>query len=531
VEVRNAAGAPVTRTTLPAPTATAEVLVPLDPGVYTIVATSDGGSAEASVTVEAARALRVEVQPRPGGDWIEAEGSIPVPVIRGGTTEVLVGVTGGPGMPASVDIADQPLPLAAPGLRAVRAVRVGPEPMPLVVGDARFTLVPALVDPATLARLVRVGGHVFPAEADGSPDAARPAFQVRLPSPAWDQLVRAIGLGGRRRDDLAPWAFWGVALENTGNEPVDLHVTLEIHDAAGPAASFRPRLRTADGDTGVVAALVRVPAGTRTVATLPLFVDTGVVRAGAYTAALTVTPLGGDTPLYKLEEPLYVRRGDPVASAGFAASLLVFLGGVALVVTRLRRWLEAAATSELMTIALFGSATFLVGTAADLVAMGIGAVLGPLSSILTGLLSDLGRYTLLATLISLLPRPGTLTLAILTGWILRGFTVGAFAPVDLLYTGTSIAFAELFAWAAGLTRGGAWRDEPLGARWARLSIGFAGASVATILAALWMHIILYRLFFADWYIALQVLVPGLLYTTLACRVAAGFAASLRRVEA
>jgi len=492
---------------------------------------------------------------------------------------VLVGVTGGPDRPKSVAFVvdedpainavrgaslgavplDAPppdataaadtLPLPLQGARVVRAVRVSSGPVPVTVGDTRFTLVPAPVALATLAATVTLADESFPAEADGSPDLGRPAHRVSLPSPAWERVIRAVGLGGRRRDEVAPWAWWGVTLENASDTPVDLQISLTVHDdAAAPAEdaaapepasalAFRPRLRDGDGDTGTVSALLRLPTHGAARAALPVYVDTGIVTPGEYRARLTVTPLGGDTPVLTADRPLYVRRGDAVASAGFALSLLAFAGGVGLTVRRVRGWLDAAATSELMTIALFGSALFLVGTAADLLAMGVGAVLGPLSSVVTGLVSDLGRYTLLATLITLLPRVGTLTLAILTGWFLRGFTTGSFAPVDLLYTGTAIGIAEAFAWLAGLTRGatpaarGAWRDEGPTARWARLSVAFAGAAVCTTLAGLWMHIVLFRLFFAPWFMLLQVLVPGLLYTVLACRVATGFAASLRRVEA
>jgi hypothetical protein len=515
-----------------------------------------------------------------------------VPLVAGGSAEVLIGVTGGPNRPESVAFvvgehagadtvrgasegavplevtAPATLPLPLQGARVVRAVRVSSGPVPVTVGDLHFTLVPAPVALATLAATVTLADEAFPAEADGSPDLGRPAHRVSLPSPTWERVIRAVGLGGRRRDEVAPWAWWGVTLENTSDAPVDLQISLTVHDdaappieaaaedaaapaedAAGPHASanaapepgsapaFRPRLRDGDGDTGTVSALLRLPAHGAARAALPVYVDTGLVTPGAYRARLTVTPLGGDTPVLTADRPLYVRRGDAVASAGFALSLLAFAGGVGLTVRRVRGWLDAAATSELMTIALFGSALFLVGTAADLLAMGVGAVLGPLSSVVTGLVSDLGRYTLLATLITLLPRVGTLTLAILTGWFLRGFTTGSFAPVDLLYTGTAIGIAEAFAWLAGLTRGatpaarGAWRDEGPNARWARLSVAFAGAAVCTTLAGLWMHIVLFRLFFAPWFMLLQVLVPGLLYTVIACRVATGFAASLRRVEA
>jgi hypothetical protein len=570
VEVRSAAGVPLVRRTAPAPTATLDVLAPLDPGAYTVVVTVGHTESTAEFTVAPRRPVTVEVQPQPGAAWVAATGTLAVPLVEGGSTEVLVGVTGGPGKPDGVTFDVQarptgttagaafgasagavPLDLATPpntlrlptlGARVIRAVRVRDTPVVVTVGDATFTLVPAPVALATLAATVTLAGEAFPAEIDGTPDLGRPASRVSLPSPTWERVIRAVGLGGRRRDEVAPWAWWGVTLRNDGDTPVDLQVSLTIHDPAAPdltstAPAFRPRLRAGDGDTGTVAALLRVPAHGTARAALPVFVDTAVVTPGAYEARLTVTPIGGDTPLHAATRPLYVRRGDAVASVGFALSLGAFVGGAGLTVRRLRGWLDAAATSELMTIALFGSALFLVGTAADLVAMGVGALLGPLSSLVTGLLSDLGRYTLLATLLTLLPRVGTLTLAILTGWFLRGFTTGSFAPVDLLYTGTAIGIGEAFAWLAGLTRGGGvagakdWRDGTPTARWARLSFGFAGAAVCTTLCGLWMHIILFRLFFAPWYMAMQVLVPGLLYTVLACRVATGFAASLRRVEA
>lgn len=600
VEVRSAAGVPLVRRTPPAPTPTVDVLAPLDPGAYTVVVTAGATESTAPFTVAPRRPVTVEVQPQPGGAWVSATGTLAVPLVEGGSTEVLVGVTGGPGKPDGVSFVvheapeahvapearvapeahidrppettsgatvgavplETPVPLEAPapleapvplghatappdtlalptlGARVVRPVRVRDTPVTVTVGDTSFTLAPAPVTLAALAATVTLAGDAFPAEIDGSPDLGRPASRVSLPSPTWERIIRAVGLGGRRRDEVAPWAWWGVRLQNDGDTPVDLQVSLTVHQPSegGPAPAFRPRLRAGDGDTGTVAALLRVPAHGAATAALPVFVDTTVVTPGAYDARLTVTPLGGDTPLHAATRPLYVRRGDAVASVGFTLSLVAFVGGAGLTLRRVRGWLDAAATSELMTIALFGSALFLVGTAADLVAMGVGAILGPLSTLVTGLLSDLGRYTLLATLITLLPRVGTLTLAILTGWFLRGFTTGSFAPVDLLYTGTAIGLAEAFAWLAGLTRGGGpdradWRDGTPTARWARLSFGFAGAAMCTTLAGLWMHIVLFRLFFAPWYVAMQVLVPGLLYTVLACRVATGFAASLRRVEA
>lgn len=511
VEVRDAEGALVVRRSFPTPTVTAELVSRLPPGAYVATARTAGArGTSASTTIEVGERppVLVEVQAFPGQPWTRVAGDVEVPVPAGGSVEVLLGETTGSGR------------------RAIRAVRVEAVPVPVTVGALAFTLRPRPVARDTAA-IVSVA---FPAAADGTPDLGRPPSRIALPGRFWERVIRRVGLGGRRRDAWAPWAYAGVTLENRGASPLDVVVSIAF--SGTDVAPFRPRLRSQDGDTGTVAVLLRVPADGRATATLPVFVDTGTVVDGVYAAEIRVAPLGGAAPLATLAVPLYVTHGDAVASAGFGLACLATLGGIGWAGPRLRGWLDAAATSELMTIALFGSSLFLVGTASDLLAMALGALLGPFATVVTGLVADVGRYTLLVTLISLLPRPGTLTLGILTGWFLRGFATGSFAPVDILYNGAAIAFCEGFAWLAGLTRGGgAWRDEPLGRRWLRLSVGFAGASVLTTLTGLWLHVILFRLFYADWYVAMQVIGPGLLYTVAACRIGAEFAATLRKVSA
>ncbi|HCP44939.1 MAG TPA: hypothetical protein DIU15_02775 [Deltaproteobacteria bacterium] len=64
-----------------------------------------------------------------------------------------------------------------------------------------------------------------------------------------------------------------------------------------------------------------------------------------------------------------------------------------------------------------------------------------------------------------------------------------------------------------------------------MSVGFGLASVANALSGLAAAAILYRLYFATWYVLLIAGVPGFLYVLLACWMATGFAASLREVEA
>jgi hypothetical protein len=530
VEVRSATGALLVRRALPTPTRTAELAAPLSPGTWVVVAHAGDAEAKADLAVATPPPVTVEVEAAPGQPWVPAEGTIPVPLLAGGHAEVLVGVTGGPDHPDAVAWSGgDPIPLPVAGRREIRTIAVEDSPLRLTVADTAFTLAPEPLALDALRRDVVVRDVAFPCDAIGIPQLGRASGHVTLASPFWTRVV-GDWTTGTVRDAWAPWAYEGVTVGNAGDRPVDLVVSLEVRRDGAPADVFRPRLRSGDGDTGTVAALLRVGPHATATAALPVFVDAVTAEEGPYDAVFTVTPLGSSEAIATRTETLVVTRGNTTASLGFGATCLGCLAGLAWAGTRLRRWLEASSTTDLMTIALFGSAMFLVGAASDLLAMGIGAVFGPFAPLLTGLVADVGRYVLLAALVTLLPRPGTLTLALLTGWLLRGLSTGGFTPVDVLYNGISICLCEGFAWLAGLTRGGAWRDAGTLSRWVRLSLGFGGASALGALTNLWLNIVLFRLFFADWYMALEVLVPGFLYTVLACRIGADFAASLRRVS-
>ena len=183
-----------------------------------------------------------------------------------------------------------------------------------------------------------------------------------------------------------------------------------------------------------------------------------------------------------------------------------------------------------MTIALFAAMGFLVSVAGRLVGVGVGAALGPFAIMLTGLIDDVLRYALLATLLTLLPRPGTAALVALTQWLLSGIALGSFGPTDLLFVSGRVFWLEAGLWAAGITRSQTWRDERPLVRWLRLTAALGGASAATNATGLILHVTLYRLFLADWYVAMVILGPGFLYVALAVAVAVPFADSLRRIQ-
>jgi hypothetical protein len=387
------------------------------------------------------------------------------------------------------------------------------------------------VSAGDLSQSLALVSSVFPAAPNGKPDPARPQGRVTLPSAGWAAWIRHTGLGLRPADDQAPWAWEGFVLRNDGEAALNVVITSEVLDAAGlPVHAFRPRLRELDGGLKQVSALVRLPPGEDVEAVLPLFVDRQSAEEGRWTRRFRVSALGASEALLEQEDPLYVTRGNAWASLGFAGALGASLLGLGLLFFRSRRWLSEFATSELMTISLFGALCFAANAASQLVALVASAVLGPFSPLLTGLLDDAFRICLLSTLVTLLPRPGAVALAVLVGTLLRGLALGSFTPVDGMLLGGTVAFLEAGLWLAGLTRSTDWRNERPFLRWVRLSVAFGGASVLASATGLAAAVVLYRLFLAQWYVVMILALPGFLYVLVACWVAVGFADSLRAVE-
>ncbi|MCB9765486.1 MAG: hypothetical protein H6739_37275 [Alphaproteobacteria bacterium] len=512
-------------------------------GAWTLDVRGPGGSWTLPLAVDAdALGLGVEIERSDGAGraTVSPGETVPVVSIDGAPAAVAVHVVTATGGEAVVRVGDETTRLRlAPGRhRVAEAVVTASTPVSVQIGakTRSFTLAPQTLTGEALAQRLSIAEVTFPADSAGVPDVARPNGRVTLPAAWWRDTLDGLGLGARARDPWAPWAWTGVTLENTGDEPLNVVVRLQVTDDAGaPAPAFRPQLREGDDGSGQLRVLLRVPPHDRATAALPLFVDEALLDAhaaaeGRWVRHVEVTPLGATRAVATDRAPLFVSRGSTVASLGLLTALVAAALGSALLAVRLPVWLRTTPTSALTTIALFGALSFVVGAAGQLLTMGLATVLGPFAGLLTGLIDDALRYALLATLLTLLPRPGTAALATLVRWLLSGVAMGTFSPTDLLFVGGRVLWLEGALWLAGVTRNPRWLDEPPALRWLRLSTGFGVASVLTSATGLVLHVTLYRLFLADWYVALMLAGPGFLYVVAACGMAVPFAESLRRIR-
>ncbi|MEQ1572347.1 MAG: hypothetical protein ABMA64_42380, partial [Myxococcota bacterium] len=327
---------------------------------------------------------------------------------------------------------------------------------------------------------------------------------------------------GPRPPDDAPAAWHAVELANATDAPIDVVVRASVEQPDGsPIPAFRSRARGQE-DQPFVSVVVRVPARGSARAALPLYVDRDAVVAPAQVVRrVAVIPLGAATPAHELRAPFAVDRAGRAAPLGFAAALSASVVGWVVVAAGHRAFLARTRTTELVTIGLFAGATFVVGAAFQLVGLAVAAVLGPFAPLLTGLFDDGFRAVLLATLLTLSPRPGVFAAVTAVGFVLRALALGGVHPTDLVYVGAVIAVHEAALYTFGPTRGVAGT--------ARLALGLGLANAACVGLGLATSATLYRLYYAGWYVATLAAVPGFLYVAIGCVVAAPIARSLARV--
>ena len=240
---------------------------------------------------------------------------------------------------------------------------------------------------------------------------------------------------------------------------------------------------------------------------LPLYVDYFKVLAGEYNLRVTVEGGGArkvtEVPLTIAKKP----QSAMVALAVSFASLLL----VVLAAPRLKRVVFALGARGAITVALFAAIAF-GGIVLPMNVLGdlLHALLGPFSGLISGLLSGLLQYLLLVALLVLFRRPGVAALFYFVKFMLTGLMFGHFTPLALLSCCTTMVMTELALHLCGF-----YRRDALSTRYMlfiALALGVADALNTWV--NLQQMMFFYRLYYADWYLALYMLVNGLCYSSL-----------------
>lgn len=415
-------------------------------------------------------------------------------------------------------------------------------PVDEVVESYSLRLVAA--DPDALARQLVLTAWELPVVRTGGAggvgfdvDATRPRETLYL-SGGWWQWLREHWPGSWQLSHPHEPAGWqGLALRNSGPTPLDLLVETAVvgPDDLEPRPEFGPPAWLAPRGGATVDGWLRVPAGGEAAVVLPVYVGRQTT-AGSYRRMCRVRCAGVEAPLLTATAPLEVRATGGWASAitglVLAATPLVWLGAA----WGARRWSARLSNDTLATIGLLAGLQFVVSAGSRLVGDVLAGVLGPLAIFVASLGSE-GVLTGLAAVAVLLgPRPGTLALSYAAVFLLNAVFTGHLGWVDLVFLTVSIGWSEGLAALFGVTRGtGSVGDRPDGAGRAarlalvaRVALALGLANAATLATQYALQQVLYRLYFADWYVAAVALVTGLLYGGLGAAWGTRLGLRLRR---
>lgn len=257
-----------------------------------------------------------------------------------------------------------------------------------------------------------------------------------------------------------------------------------------------------------------------------------LVGVVAVAAALAAGPLPADDGWSILRTAPQEPREDlllwSVVGAALAAAAVSWLGAA----WRGRRWLQAFDAEDLAKIALVSAVHFVVSYAARWSGYVLAAVLGPLQIFVAGVASEGLASLLLAVAVVLVPRVGTYTLSSLTVFLLNALFSGQLGLVELLFVTVGCLCGEGALAALRLTTGrGTLREpaaQPRGALLLRLAVAVGAANAATLYVQYCLAQVLYRLYFAGWYIAAVTLLTGLVYGALGAAAGGRLGYQLRR---
>jgi hypothetical protein len=376
--------------------------------------------------------------------------------------------------------------------------------------------------------LTRISWHL-PTDPHGVYEPHRVADQVTLPNPFWAHLTTWFRIRPATINYYEPFTFQTLSLRNESARPIGIFLTSEVLDPLSrqPVPYFAAPQMEATGGTDRVRGFAVLEPGKAIPCVLPVFL-TPEVPAGTYLRRITITPLGSDKVLQTFEADLGVTRSRPLLTLWVLGITLLSLAWAIATALLYRRLVESLGVRLLVLLSLFGSLQFCLNFLGGLISCVLYAFLGPFNCLIGGLFTEVMTALLVTSTLYLVPRVGAMTLAGIVTYLMGGILFGSFAATDLLFVGSGIAFRELFLWCFQVTSFETRRESiPKGAP---MILALSLADAATIFTSLALQSVFYRLFFANWYIVLQVTITGFLYTAMGVYLGQPLGRSLRRVH-
>ena len=304
-----------------------------------------------------------------------------------------------------------------------------------------------------------------------------------------------------------PAAYILLEMRNPNKDTRTLHFVAELVDRpGGEVKKGLISVRTEDGGTGWDYENLDATQVSQSVI-MPLYVNPFTINEGNYNLRITLTD-GNISKITEVPLTIVKRKSTGIFAIGFAGACVAF---VIASFKKLRECTIQIGARGDITVALFAALAF-GGVVVPVTLLGdfFHVILGPFSGLITGVLNGIVQYLLLMALLILFRRPGVLSLFFLMRWLLSAILFGRVTLVGILICSVSIVVLEFVLWVWGF-----FKKEVITEQYAVLiavMIGIADAFITFI--NLQQMMFFYRLYYADWFIALYMLVNGILYSSI-----------------
>lgn len=388
-----------------------------------------------------------------------------------------------------------------------------------------------VVAPAGLQKLLTVPAIKIPSDRDGNYDEKC----------AQNSLLLRTGLGilgkvfgSRQEDDAAPAAFAGIKMANHAAEDAIALVSWQVLDrqTKAEAEGFRIPQEFLDlhgGGDDRVYTQVFIPGKEAVEFVLPIFADKHQVLAGRYLGRVEIRLFGSDATVGARDFDLTVKKMSWSSIGTTLYAMLVALGIGIFLLIRNRMIFQRFKSRWLILIALFGSTKFLVSLVPRFFLNELfNGLLGPFAAFASGLFREGITNLFVMALMVLIPLPGVVTLSMLISLVLFCL-LGSFNPVIILFMVVAMSTMEIALYLTGFTRGpqNHFTRTPKALILAALGMGTAGAFATFVDYNLYM--LLYRLYYANWFVWANILIVGFLYTAIFAPAGVMLGNKLKRV--
>ena len=339
-------------------------------------------------------------------------------------------------------------------------------------------------------------------------------------------VLRGKGATNLEIEAIHPLAHMGLDFDNPAGQHKLLRVEAELLDQntrRRVAGFYTPGNHSDQNGAGAMAAkqdcltaFVALTGESQQRLTLPIYADETLLTEGNYW--LRITAEDGQAQVWSQEVPLRLIKKNFVGLYTVGAGLFILILFAVILRLRLPEVMAGLRTRRLITIALFGTCAFaVVNVPSTLLKDILHIFLGPFSFLISGMFSEIILYMLLGALVTLIPVYGAISLMLMVRLLLGMVAFGHMSPIVFLSFGVNAFLLEATLALTGFTRGKLQDGGKLQFSWRRaavLAMACAFADTAATFVTLQSMAVLYRLFFAEWYIALVMLINGFLYTLI-----------------